>query len=74
MLYFDFRGETMTFDDLITHFGSCTKVAAALAETTWPATKQAIGQWGSKGRIPEGRQHQFELMTAGALKADRKAA
>jgi len=59
----------MTYDDLIKHYGSPTEVAAVLATTAWPATKQAVGQW--RHRVPDGRQHQFELLTHGLLKADK---
>jgi hypothetical protein len=62
----------MTFDQLVDHYGTIAKISAAVAPT-WPATEQAIGQWRKAG-IPEGRQFQFELLTGGALKAEKPEA
>jgi len=49
--------------DAISYFGSKTKLATALK-----ITKQAVRQW---KQIPIGRQYQIEVLTNGALQADR---
>lgn len=59
----DNRG--MNFNDLKQHFGSVAKAAAALG-----LHRQAVYAWDGKG-IPEGQQYKIEVLTEGALKADR---
>lgn len=54
----------MTADDVIKHFGSLRRAAIAL--DVWP---QTIYAWGDK--VPPLRQYQIEVLTDGALKADR---
>lgn len=55
----------MTKNEAIQHFGGVSALARALGINRW-----AIYQWGD--RPPEGRQYQLELMTGGALKADKQ--
>ena len=56
----------MTVTDLIAHFGSGPKAAAALGLKT----ASALYQWRRAGLIPKLRQVQIEHLTGGALKAD----
>lgn len=55
----------MLTQDLLAHFGSGPKAAEALG-----ITPSAIYQWGDF--VPLNRQYQIEVLTGGALKADRK--
>ncbi len=57
----------MKIQDAIKHYGSKGAIARALG-----ITKQAVSAWGD--RVPEGRAYQIEVLTNGALRADRKAA
>lgn len=52
----------MNMTDAIKHFGSKTKLAAALG--IYPS---AVTQWGET--VPESRQYQLQVMTKGKLKA-----
>ncbi|MCX4186747.1 Cro/CI family transcriptional regulator [Methylophaga sp. OBS4] len=54
----------MTKDQAIKHFGGASKLANALG-----ITKQAVNNWDD---IPDVRQYQIQVLTDGALKADRK--
>lgn len=54
--------------DAINHFESQKKLSEALKADGWPASQQAISNWGEYP--PPGRQRQIEAMTNGALKAD----
>ena len=54
----------MTFDDLMSKFGSVSQVCAVLGR---PAS--TVYQWKRTG-IPRGRQCEIELLTQGDLKAD----
>ena len=58
----------MTPNQVIQHFDGIPNAAKELG-----ITYQAIQQWVQKGEVPEGRQYQIELLTNGALKADRSA-
>jgi len=53
-----------TFADVINYFGGIAGLARKLGVTT-----QAISQW--KGKIPEGRGYQVEVLSGGHFKADR---
>lgn len=58
----------MKASDVITHFGGIPEAAKALG-----VTRSAVWQWlERKGdSVPENRQYQVEVVTGGALKADR---
>jgi DNA-binding transcriptional regulator Cro len=54
----------MSYDELITHYGSAEKAAAAIG-----LTRQGVFRW--KGReIPLEHQVAYEGLTNGALRAD----
>lgn len=55
----------MKIDDVIEHFGSMTKVAAALTD----CTPQAVHKWKKSNAIPYLRQCEIEKVTAGELLA-----
>lgn len=55
----------MNYADLIAHFGSQSKVARALN-----VKPPSVHEWKKVG-IPQTRQYQIEVVTGGALKADR---
>lgn len=58
----------MTLDDAVTYYGhNYSNVARALE-----MTKQQISIWKKKGVIPYHYQCQLQIITDGALKADRK--
>lgn len=54
----------MKTEDAKKHFGNGTRLAEALG--VWHTT---VYQWGEYP--PEGRQYQIEVITGGALKAER---
>lgn len=54
-------------DDVIRYFGSVSKSAKALG-----ISKQAVSKWPET--VPPVRQYHIELITGGALKADRRVA
>lgn len=56
----------MTIDDVLNHFGSGRQVCLALniKAPNWT-------QWQKNGRIPYGRQCELEILTKGALKANK---
>ncbi len=56
----------MTFDDLIEHYGSQIGAAKALG-----LNRQTVHAWKKYG-IPEPRQYQIEVVTSGALRAERR--
>lgn len=58
----------MSPQELITHFGTQAAAAKALG-----CAQSTVAEWCSDGAIPEGRQYQIELATAGALVADKPA-
>lgn len=58
----------MNYSDLINFFGSQSKAARALN-----VKPPSVHQWKDDG-IPETRQYQIEVLTNGALKADRQEA
>lgn len=62
----------MTYDDLIQHYGTQKAAGEALkAFGEDEAVKQSsVAEWKEKG-IPAPRQAQYEVLTDGALKADR---
>jgi len=59
----------MTTQDLINHFGTQAKAAAALG-----IKQPSIAGWVANGKIPEGRQYQIQILTGGVLKADQQKA
>lgn len=65
----------MTYDQLIEHYGSQRAAGEALgAFGEGEAVKQSsVAEWKEKG-IPAPRQAQYEILTDGALKADRAEA
>ena len=60
----------MTVTELIRHYGSGPKAAAAMGLES----ASALYQWRRAGRIPPLRQVQIEHLTKGALKADKQVA
>jgi hypothetical protein len=56
----------MKTSDAINHFGSSTKLAHAMGL----ASRQAVHYWGEYPPIP--RQYQIEVLTNGALRAERE--
>ena len=58
----------MSPQELITHFRTQAAAAKALG-----CAQSTVAEWCSDGTIPEGRQYQIELATAGALVADKPA-
>lgn len=63
MLYID----TMDKQQAIRHFGSSAALARALG-----ITRAAVTNWGE--RVPPLRQWELEVLTEGALKAERRDA
>lgn len=67
----------MTFDQLIAFYGTQGKAAAALGELGEKGGKgiaqSSVSEWKESG-IPPARQAQYQILTRGKLKADRKAA
>lgn len=65
----------MTYDELIHYYGTQKAAGEALgAFGPGEAVKQSsVAEWKEKG-IPAPRQAQYELLTDGALKAERVAA
>jgi len=57
----------MTTNDAIKHFGSAAALARALG-----IGRSAVQQWGEKPPVP--RQYQIEVVSGGALKAERQQA
>lgn len=58
----------MTLQQALSHYGS--RLALSHALQVWPET---ISRWQSKGSgIPYDKQCRLEVLTKGALKADRK--
>ena len=57
--------EPMTFNQLITHFGTQQKTATALG-----LVQSSVAEWKRFG-IPYGRQCQVQIFTNGKLKAER---
>ena len=55
---------TMTFSDLVGHYGTVQKASDALGYS-----RQSIYDW--RGGVPEKRQLEIQKLTKGALKADR---
>lgn len=55
----------MDLDKVIDHFGNVANLSNQLGIST-----QAIYDW--KGKVPDLRQWQIEVLTNGKLKADRK--
>lgn len=55
----------MTPDDLLSFFGSKAEIARALG-----VKPPSVGEWFDSGEIPEVRQYQAEVATAGKLRAD----
>jgi transcriptional repressor of cell division inhibition gene dicB len=58
----------MKYEDLMDYFKSKRAIANAI-----DVSVQAVHTWWEKGKIPKGRQFQFEIITEGKLKADRNA-
>jgi DNA-binding transcriptional regulator YdaS (Cro superfamily) len=54
----------MRTEDAIKHFGSAAALARALG-----ISRQSVHDWGAC--VPEGRAYQIEVLTSGALKAQR---
>ena len=53
----------MLYDQVIQHFGTQVKLAAALG-----ITQPTVSQW--RGTVPARYQYQLEVITGGTLKAD----
>lgn len=65
----------MTFDQLISYYGS-QKAAGEALRAFGPdqgVSQPSVAEWKEKG-IPAPRQAQYEILTRGRLKADRVAA
>jgi len=61
-------GVTMTYDQVLRHFGSLTQAAQAL-----DVERQNVHNWGARRRIPSKWQLKIESMSRGVLKADASA-
>ena len=59
----------MDFNDVKQHLGSIAKAAERIG-----VHRQAVYEWKKRGVIPEGQQYKIEVLTDGALKADRQGA
>lgn len=57
----------MDYQQIKEHFGSAAKAARELGLSA----RQTVHTWKRKG-VPEQRQYQIEVLTGGALKADRR--
>jgi hypothetical protein len=55
----------MTYDELIAHYGTPAAAAAARG-----IDRQRVHGWKKRDRIPTDDQIEYELVTAGSLKAD----
>ena len=60
----------MTYDELIVHFKSQAAVARAFQDRGYKLSQPSVSEWKKRG-IPEPRQFQIEVLTEGALRADR---
>lgn len=60
----------MTYNELITHFGSPSNVRRAIQAYGDDITTASIAGWKRSGLVPSGRQYQFQLITGGKLKAE----
>lgn len=58
----------MTPQQVLDHFGTQAEIARVLG-----CKQPSVAEWFSDGKIPDGRQYQLELATAGHLKADKPA-
>lgn len=56
---------SVTYDQLITYYGTPSKAAAAIG-----ASKQRVNVWRVSGRVPLEAQIEFEVESKGALRAD----
>ena len=54
--------------DLLTVFANKTEIARVLG-----VQPPSVHEWFADGEIPETRQYQIEIVTSGALKADKPA-
>lgn len=57
----------MTVQEVLDHFGGKANTARAL-----DISYQSVDQWEAKDSIPEGRQFEIQLMTNGALVAEKR--
>lgn len=55
----------MTYDDIIEHYGSEAKAAAARG-----IDRQRVHGWKKRPRVPTDDQIEYEVLTSGELKAD----
>jgi hypothetical protein len=55
----------MTYDDLIAHYGTQAQAAAALG-----IDRQVVHGWSKRNSVPLDSQLQYEVATAGTLRAD----
>lgn len=58
----------MTPQDLLNHYHTQAEIARVAG-----CNQPSVAEWFSDGKVPEGRQYQFELATNGKLKADKPA-
>jgi hypothetical protein len=58
----------MTPQQVLDHFGTQAEIARVLG-----CKQPSVAEWFEKGEVPDGRQYQLELATAGALKANKPA-
>jgi hypothetical protein len=58
----------MTPQQVLDHFGTQAEIARVLG-----CKQPSVAEWFDKDEVPEGRQYQLELATAGALKAAKPA-
>lgn len=56
----------MEYSEVLDHFGNGVKVARAL-----DIDPSAVYQWGRKGIVPMSTQYRIEVVSGGALIADR---
>lgn len=58
----------MTPQEVLNHFGTQAEIARVLG-----CGQPSVAEWFEKGKVPEGRQYQLELATAGTLVAEKPA-
>lgn len=62
----------MTYEDLISHYGTQKAAGEALRAIDGKGVTQAsVSEWKERGEIPHPRQCQYEVLTKGRLKANR---
>lgn len=60
----------MTYQELLDHFGTQAAITRAFNERGYKLRQPSVAGWKKSG-IPEPRQFQIEVITNGALRAER---